>query len=154
MRIALLTVVTLLAPAAAAPAQRPDASALVWMAGCWQQKSGDRVVDEMWMTPAGGAMLGVSRTVADGRAVAHEFMQIREDNGQLAFIARPSGQQEATFRMLKSSAREVVFENPAHDFPQRVSYRLDGETLVGRIEGMQNGKPRSVDYPMRRVACP
>jgi hypothetical protein len=34
-----------------------------------------------------------------------------------------------------------------------VIYHLDGDTLTGRIEGTQNGKPRSVDYPMRRTAC-
>ena len=32
---------------------------------------------EQWMTPAGGTLLGISRTVAKGRTVAHEFMQIR-----------------------------------------------------------------------------
>jgi hypothetical protein len=57
------------------------------------------------------------------------------------------------FALLKTATREVVVENRAHDFPQRVIHRRDGETLVGRIEGAQNGKPRSVDYPMRRVPC-
>jgi hypothetical protein len=99
-------------------------------------------------------MLGVSRTVAAGRTIAHEFMQIRENDGRVVFIARPSGQAEATFTLVKSAAGEVVFENPQHDFPQRVIYRRAGETLTGRIEGTQNGKPRSAEFPMRRVNCP
>jgi hypothetical protein len=127
---------------------------LTWMAGCWRQDAGVRVVDEMWMAPSGGAMLGVSRTIVGQRAVAHEFMQIREDGGRVIFVARPSGQPEATFTLVQSAAGEVVFENPQHDFPQRVIYRRAEGGLTGRIEGTQNGKPRSAEFPMRRVACP
>jgi|SRR5688500_11535652 len=127
---------------------------LAWMSGCWQQSAGGRTVDEMWMAPAGGAMLGVSRTIAGTRTVAYEFIRIHEDGARLLFTAKPSGQNEASFALVKSGPRDVVFENPAHDFPQRVIYRLENGTLIGRIEGTQNGKSRSVDYPMRRVDCP
>ena len=99
-------------------------------------------------------MLGTGRAVANGRAVAHEFMQIREQDREMVFIARPSGQEEATFTLTKSGTREVVFANPAHDFPQRVIYRMQGDMLVGSIEGSQNGRERSAEFPMRRVACP
>jgi hypothetical protein len=41
-------------------------------------------------------------------------------------------------------------ENPAHDFPQRISYRKRGaDSLLARIEG----GTRDIDFPMRRVAC-
>jgi len=132
---------------------RPEIEQLAWMAGCWREESGGRVADEIWMGPAGGVMLGMNRTIAGGRVASTEFMQIREDAGRIVFIAKPSGQAETSFPLLKSAAREVVFENRAHDFPNRVIYRVDGETLVGRIEGTRNGKPQSIDYPMRRVPC-
>ena len=154
MRFTLAAACIALASIEISTAQSASLDQLAWMAGCWRQQSSGRVVDEMWMAPSGGAMLGVGRTVAKGRAVAHEFMQIREDGGRIAFIARPSGQAEASFALINTGARDVVFENPTHDFPQRVIYRLDGDTLVGRIEGTQNGKSRSADYPMRRTACP
>jgi hypothetical protein len=135
-------------------AQAPAVTQLAWMAGCWRLESATRVVDEMWMAPAGGVMLGTGRTVVKGRAVEHEFMQIREDAGRIAFVARPSGQAEASFAAITIGEREVIFENPAHDFPQRVIYRRDGTGLTGRIEGTQDGKPRFADVPMRKVTCP
>jgi hypothetical protein len=138
----------------AGKAAAPTIAELSWLAGCWRQESPGRVVDEVWMAPAGDALLGMSRTVAKDRAVAHEFMQIRSGADGVVFIARPSGQQEATFRLVKSSPRELVFENPTHDFPQRVIYRLDSpDALVGRIEGTEKGRTRAIDFPMRRVAC-
>jgi hypothetical protein len=150
-----IVVAVMLLVSAGVPAQENSVADLSWMSGCWRQDAEGRLVDEMWMAPAGDAVIGMSRTVSQGRAVAHEFMQIRRDGPRLVFIARPSGQAEATFTLLKSGSREVTFENPAHDFPQRVIYRRKGEdTLIGRIEGTENGHARGIDFPMRRVACP
>ena len=100
-------------------------------------------------------MLGISRTVADGKTVEFEFMQIRQEaSGEIRFIAKPSGQPETTFKLIKGSAREVIFENPQHDFPQRVIYRLQSDgSLVGRIEGVSKGKEKAVDFPMSRERC-
>lgn len=125
---------------------------LSWMSGCWRQESAGRIVEEMWMTPRGGALLGIGRTVAGGRVVSYEFMRIHDDGG-LTFTSKPSGQNEASFKVLKRRAREIVFENLAHDFPQRVMYRLDGDMLTGRIEGTEKGKAGSAEFPMRRVEC-
>jgi hypothetical protein len=144
---------TLLLLLALAPAQ--DASALSWLAGCWRGDSSSRIVDEIWMAPSGDGMLGMGRTVAGGRIVDHEFMQIRVQDGRLVFIAKPARQAEATFTASTAGPKEVVFENPDHDFPQRVIYRLrDDGSLLARIEGTENGQPRGVDFPMRRTTCP
>ncbi len=132
-------------------AQAADATSVSWLSGCWRQESPARQVDEVWMAPAGDGMLGMSRTVAKGKIVEHEFLQIRVQDGKLVYIARPSGQPEATFTAVKVGPREVVFENPAHDFPQRIIYRLQADgNLAARIEGGGKG----VDFPMRRTACP
>jgi hypothetical protein len=48
-----------------------------------------------------------------------------------------------------------VFENPQHDFPQRIIYKRDGaDGLKARIEGESKGKPKAFDYPMQRTQCP
>ncbi len=128
---------------------------LAWLKGCWTSNRNGRAITEHWLKPAGGTMLGISRTVADGKTVEFEFMQIREETGGgIFFIAKPSGQPEATFKLIKGSAREVIFENPQHDFPQRVIYRLqDDGSLLGRIEGVSKGKEKAVDFPMNRARC-
>ena len=100
-------------------------------------------------------MFGIGRTVKSGRTVEFEFMQIRENpEGRLVFIALPSGQRETTFVLARLGQEEVVFENPTHDFPQRVSYRRTGaEAMIARIEGVRNGVARGINFPMRRSAC-
>jgi hypothetical protein len=125
------------------------------MAGCWRQETSTfATIDEMWMAPAAEMMLGISRTSARGRIVEHEFMRIQSDRSGVTFFARLPNQPETAFHMIKIDEHSVVFENVMHDFPQRVIYRFEGDMLIGRIEGTEQGKSRSVDFPMRRIACP
>lgn len=147
----------LLALGAASPLHAAEGGLgqLAWLAGCWQAEGGEAGSVEQWMAPAGGAMLGMSRTVRRGRMVTHEFMQIREAaGGGIEFHARPAGQAPDTFAAVRVSATEVVFENAGHDFPQRVVYAADGPAkLQARIEGTDKGRERVVRFPMARVPC-
>lgn len=128
---------------------------LDWLAGCWQAQPGEAGSVEIWMAPAGGAMLGISRTLRGGQVRQWEFMLIRDTPQGLEFVASPSGQNTASFRVETFAARSVVFHNPDHDFPQRVAYASpDADTLNAHIEGVRNGQSRTVRFPMKRVACP
>jgi uncharacterized protein DUF6265 len=139
----------------ALPAIAASVSDLSWLAGCWVPVDGEAGSGEQWMAPAGGALLGVGRTVKNGRTVEHEFMQIREvEPGKIVFIAHPSGQSEASFPLAKASEREVVFENLVHDFPQRVIYKLDGDGILrASIEGLSKGQIKTIEFPMKKVDC-
>jgi len=147
----------LLSPLASPPARAEEAQLerLSWLAGCWAAEKGEPGSVEHWLPPAGGTMLGIGRTVKNGRTVEHEFLQIRLNaEGQVVYIALPSRQKEATFVATSIGDRAVTFENPAHDFPQRILYQAVGETgLAARIEGQRNGTTRGIDFPMKRVAC-
>jgi len=126
-----------------------------WLAGCWRRQTANRVVDEQWMAPAGGVMLGMGRTVIDGALREFEYVRITDVNGALVYHAEPSGQKPADFKAKSITDEELVFEDLAHDFPQRVRYRrVAADSMVARIEGTMNGKERSVDFPYTRVRCP
>ena len=139
-----------------ATAQPQDPTwAVAWMTGCWAAEGKEFGTGEAWLTPAGGSMLGVGRTVRAGKTVDFEFMQIRVGHeGKLVFIALPAGKTETTFVASVVGPEGVVFENPSHDFPQKVSYRKTGaETIVARIEGVRDGVVRGINFPMRRSSC-
>jgi hypothetical protein len=144
-----------LALTASAVGAESEIERLAWLAGCWASDGGEPGSEERWMPLAGGTMLGVGRTVRQGKTVAFEFMEIRHlPDGKLAFIAHPSGQDTAVFTAQRVSDSEVVFENPEHDFPQRVAYAKDGESkLRARIEGNEGGALRVIEFPMSRTSC-
>jgi hypothetical protein len=134
--------------------QAPAVADAGFLAGCWRAERGGRTVDEQWMSPSGTSMLGMSRTVAGGKTVEYEFLQIRQQADGVYYVAKPSGQPEASFKLVKAGSGEIVFENPAHDFPQRILYKRTNDSLAARIEGTMGGKARGVDFPYTRVACP
>jgi hypothetical protein len=142
----------LLIGTASAGAEISDVS---WLSGCWASDDGEPGSGEQWTSPAGGSMFAVSRTVRNNKTTAFEFVRIVEtEDGGLLYIALPSGQALTTFVMISISADEVVFENPDHDFPQRVAYqRPSANRLVGRIEGEINGQQRRIEFPMTAVDC-
>jgi hypothetical protein len=156
MRFALLTVPAVclaLFPGSPQAAQRVDG--LAWLSGCWERAQGSLRGEEQWMRPAGGLMLGMARTLRDGKLVEYEAVRIYEDGDTLVYAASPSGQAPAEFRAIEVSDGRIVFENLGHDFPQRVIYRRAGaDSVVARIEGMRDGSLRGVDFPMRRARCP
>ena len=126
------------------------------MAGCWERgdKAKGLLVTEQWMSPAGTSILGMGRTVKNGKTVGFEYMRIEQKSDGIFFIAKPSENKEETaFKLKSSTLNEVVFENPEHDFPQRVIYKLLGTRMIGRIEGNQNGKFLGIDFPMEKVKC-
>ena len=149
-----LTAALLAAPSARA-AEPMSLDQLGWLAGCWAAENAEPGSVEHWLPLAGGTMIGVSRTVRNGRTVEHEFMHIRLDaEGRAVYTAIPARQKEASFTAISLGDSAVTFENLAHDFPQRIVYKAVGEDrLAARIEGQRNDATRGIDFPMRRVSC-
>lgn len=100
-------------------------------------------------------MLGVGRVVVGGKTKEYEHLRIADEGGQIVYHATPSGQAPAAFKLVEGTEKKLVFEDPTHDFPQRVIYeRVDEDHLAARIEGMKQGKAASSGWAMRRVARP
>jgi Domain of unknown function (DUF6265) len=140
--------------AADAPAVR--IADFAFMAGCWQGGDAQTALEENWMRPGGGTMMGTSRVLAAGKTVFSEFVEVAEKPAGLVMtVALGIGQPGVAFTRIAAGADEVVFENPAHDFPQRIRYRKVSDTSVtARIEGVEKGQAKGEDYVFRKVPCP
>lgn len=124
-----------------------------FISGCWRLRTANRVIDEQWMRPRGGTMMGMSRTVRGDSLMEYEFVRIFERGTKLIFAAQPSGQTPSEFPSALMADRTLIFENSAHDFPQRILYRAAGDSLIARIEGTINGSVRGFDFRYARVSC-
>lgn len=155
--IALSLLCCLLSATPATQAQqetKPTVQALGWISGCWENTRGKRYNEEHWTKVAGNTMIGMSRMLNDGRAIQFEFLRIHADQeGNIFYTAKPSGQPEASFKLVSWKENEAVFENPAHDFPTRIIYRRTGDALQAHIEGKMNGQMRGIDFPFTRAKC-
>ena len=147
----------LLAALAAAPVfpqPATEVTALGWMAGHWAGPVGRAQAEEHWIAPAAGAMLGVSRTIVKDRMVAFEFLRIEKRAGGIFYVAQPGGRPPTDFKLTQSTPTSAVFENPEHDHPKIVAYRMEGaDTLVAKIEGDEGGQHKVQEFRFSRVAA-
>lgn len=131
----------------------PTISDLNWLAGDWQTTGARSQTDEHWTAAAGGSMLGLSRTVAAGRIYEFEYLRIEQRPDGIYYVAHPKARCPGTdFKLSRMTSTEVVFENPAHDFPKRITYRKTPEgSLVATVDGgAGSGKASTFTYlPMK-----
>ena len=146
-RVVLATVTALIATSL----QAQDVSKLGWMAGHWMQKSDKEEVQESWLGPRGNTMVATNLTLTAGRGSSFEFLRIGVKDGRIVYFAMPGGRPATEFPLQSMTDSSVVFENVAHDFPQRIIYRRDGETLIARVEGKRRGADASEEWRFVRV---
>ena len=113
-----------------------------WMAGCWIEQKGTKWAEECWTPPRAGMMLGSSRAGDGGTLRSWEAAQILpNDSGKLIYWASPDGKGRFAFPLASRTATEMVFANPAHDYPQRIRYWREGVALNAEISMLDGTKP-------------
>lgn len=152
MRYSFIAIMIAVFALTAAPASA-QVSRLSWLAGCWEQTTGDRIIEEQWMIPRAGLMPGQNRTVRNGKA-AYELMRIFERGDSVVFAATIPNQPTVEFTSPGETNGGITFANSAHDFPQRVKYWIGApDSLFARIEGTVNGEEQAVDFRFARARC-
>jgi hypothetical protein len=148
-------ILSLLIGATALPAHTGEADELAWMSGHWCGGSADEKIEEYWMPPHGGVLLGLARTTKGERTAEFEFLRIVRVDGLPTFIAQPNGVPPTSFKRTDGGADWIRFENPDHDFPKRVEYRRQGTGLHAEASGPgRDGKTFTIRYDYTPCAAP
>lgn len=126
--------------------------ALAWLGGNWIIDDGKQRVEEFWSAPADDSMIGMSRTLRDGKTQSFEFMRIAARPDGVFFIAQPRGKPPVEFVLQSWDGAQAVFVNPGNgDHLKRIVYRRNADgTLTARIEGDNDGAAFAEDFPYRR----
>ena len=148
MRIALALACLIALPAAASPSTQ--VARLSWITGTWSETKGEVTTKETWQA-SDGALVGVGETLRAGKPPHVERMRITAEAAGATFTAMIPGQPPTPFLLLPGGEGQAVFENKAHDFPQRVIYRRCGAELCARIEGTMAGKLQFQEWRYTRV---
>jgi hypothetical protein len=127
---------------------------LAWLSGDWETAPGRMQTDEHWTKVSGGSLIGMSRTVAGGRTVFFEYLRIEARGSEIFYVAHPKARTPGTdFKLARLNSQEAVFENPAHDFPKRITYRRNADgSLTARVEGDGTEKEKPQEFFYRPMA--
>lgn len=139
------------APGAARPAATlADAT---FLEGHWLGTGLGGVAEEMWSPPAAGAMMGVFRSVREGKVFFYEILLVAEEEGSLTlklkhFDAALKGWEEKdevrSFPLVRKAADELWFSS--------ITLRREGDVLRCFV-AIRHGEGKVVEEPfeMRRV---
>ena len=127
----------------------PTIAELTWLAGNWRTAAGRRAqVEEHWSAPAGGSLIGMSRTIVGDKTVEFEYLRIEQRADAIYYVAHPKARCPGTdFKLTRLSGQEAVFENPAHDFPKRIIYRKNSDgSLIASIDAGEGSRTQTFNY--------
>lgn len=162
----LLIFPTVLTAVAAEPPPKPEpgiltVADLAWIAGDWEGTMQGDTIEERWLAPAAGAMLGMFRWVTkDGKVDVYELLSIEPDSeGPTLWLRhfgpRLVGEEDKEgaipFYLGRVGPGEVMFDNRNPEKHIRIGYRKDGDRgLISILERQKDGNWVSDEFRYSR----
>ena len=138
-----------------AAAQEDALAPLRWMSGCWLDQGPDGRSEEVWTTPGGGLLLGLSRSFSEPGRTAFEYMRVEARPEGVTLYASPGGAPPTAFTAVMVSEVGLRVERPDHDFPRAIEYRPVGrDSLVAHVFGAVDTDEPAFSLRFARVPCP
>ena len=129
-------------------------SAADWLIGTWENKSAQGKLSENWEKLNDSVYIGKSYFIKLKDTLHSESIVLKEIDGDLLYIPTVKGQnndEPVSFKLTLSTTKQLVFENPKHDYPQKIVYsKINNDSLVATISGLQQGKPTSDNFKMSK----
>jgi len=126
-----------------------------WISGEWQNKSKDGILTESWERINDTVFNAVCYFVHGKDTLHNEKISLLQSDNAIIYsptVKGENGNRPVHFKITSVNANELVFENPKHDYPQKIVYtKITEDSLVTKISGMVNGKPYLESYPMKKT---
>jgi len=126
---------------------------LNWLIGNWENEMPEGVLTETWTKDNDSTFSGTTYFIMNKKDTVHsETIILKQVNDELVYRPTVKGQnndEPVDFILSSESENSFSFENPKHDYPQKIVYKKVNETkLVATISGLQQGKQSSERYQM------
>ena len=125
-----------------------------WLLGSWENKSEEGTLSEIWEKKNDSTLVGESYFIRENDTLHSERIEVKQKGEDLLYIPTVKGQNNdkpITFKLTLATENEYTFENPAHDYPQKIVYKMvNANSLVTTISGIQQGKNSVESYPMTK----
>ena len=125
-----------------------------WLLGNWENKSADGNLSETWKKVNDSTFQAESYFIKEKDTLHFETITLQQKGEELTYNAAVKGQNNdkaVTFKHNDTIEKQLVFENPKHDFPQKIAYsQITKDSIIIQISGIQQGKPSSERFSMKK----
>jgi uncharacterized protein YndB with AHSA1/START domain len=125
---------------------------LDWLAGRWRAEERADLLEEHWLPPAGGTMLGMSRMIIEGTTTSVEYLLLEEtEQGVELSLTLPRTGRKEHMRLVSLTEKEAIFEHMNPKTPERLTYRQEpDDSLFILLEKQADGKPVAYEFHLHR----
>lgn len=126
-----------------------------WLIGTWENKSEEGSATEIWEKDNDSTFSGKSYFIIGKDTVGSETISLEQRGDEFFYIPTVKDQNDGKavkFKLTSSSTKQLIFENPKHDFPQKITYtQITADSLLAEISGMIDGKQNAQQFPMKKA---
>lgn len=126
-----------------------------WLIGTWENKTELGKLSESWEKTNDSVLIGHSYFIKAKDTLHFESIELKQRRDDLFYIPTVRGQNDdkpVEFVLTSSTPKQMTFANALHDYPQKIVYnQINNDSLVATISGVQQGKPSTKSYPMKRM---
>ncbi len=113
-----------------------DFKKLEWLAGSWNRtnvKPG-QTGNESWTSKSPTSIIGKGVSLKGKDTIFAENLELRIKDGHIFYVVDGlDNQPPVYFKITQITDDSFVCENPEHDFPKKIAYKLTGKTLKATI---------------------
>lgn len=124
---------------------------LAWIEGDWIYNSETGTITESWVKDSDSSYSGEGKFMdKSGNVKSSERIKLNQRDGVLWYvpvISNQNGGNPVYFKQVSVSPTEIIFENPDHDYPQRIIYKKISDTaMTAIVEGKVDDQPYKQEY--------
>ena len=124
-----------------------------FLPGTWKVENKESY--EHWDSLNENTLKGFSYKIADGRMIVSEYLEISRKDNEIIYTASVLNQNQGEkipFKLTQSDS-VYVFENPTHNFPKKITYKIldDTEIFVQVSDGKENGSAYKMEKQVEKI---
>jgi hypothetical protein len=125
-----------------------------WLLGSWENKIPNGTLKETWIKENDSTFSAKSYFIKEEDTLHNETILLTQKNDVITYSAKILGENNdkfVDFKLTSTNEKDCVFENPSHEYPQKIVYKkINSTNLVATISGIQQGKQCIDSYPMKK----
>lgn len=130
--------------------KKETVSRFSWLNGSWAMREGEGAVTEQWKQVHDSLMEGSSDFIKGDSVIPFETIRMFRRGSDFYYEAKAAGQnneQPVEFKLTSYSDSGFVAENPRHDFPKRITYRLvNKDSIHATVDGGPQQPDKKSDF--------
>ena len=125
-----------------------------WILGTWELKNEKGILTETWVRQNDSTFAGTFYFINVKDTLHKETIRLEHRADSITYFAKVIGQnndKSIPFKLTTASIDSLIFENPAHDYPQKMVYQKNKTNgIIITLSGQLQGKQRSEKYKLTK----